>query len=45
MELYYATELSWVFRYAMDRLITVDRSKYQTLHEAMAKARMESFED
>lgn len=40
MELFYATELSWVFTY-LGSLITVDRGKYQTLHEAMAQARKE----
>ena len=43
MELYFATELSWVFVFMgrLDNLITVDRSKYQTLHEAMSQARKE----
>ena len=40
MSLVHATELSWVFEY-LGRLITIDRSKYQTLHEAQSQARKE----
>ena len=43
MSLLHATEFSWVFEY-LGNLITIDRSKYQTLHEAQSQARKETMD-